>query len=174
MNGKKTYLAALAAFVTALCAYLADGMDFKAALTLAFQAVFAATIRHGISARVRVEVNEGSTVGIGAMTTHLKCAPLAIVAALGLAFCCAGCSGPGGVSLALDPTGGVCIVRDGYALCYNPATKKMQARHQATGRVVVMEYDARSGDYTAALGSAEGTLVYTPTEGLRVQPGSGK
>ncbi len=49
MNGKKTYLAALAGVLGAAAGYYTGTLDMPAAIQLAFSAVAAATIRHGVS-----------------------------------------------------------------------------------------------------------------------------
>ena len=170
LSGKKTYIAAAFAFLAALCGYLADGMDWRQALQLAFTAIFAATLRDGIKQRVKVEVTAAETVGIGAADSgskfqRINCVPLACLAALLLAMTCAGCQY---ADLGLDPLRGVCAVsKDGqWSACWHPVTGRLTARHLGTGRTTVLEYNPRTRDYRAALSSAEGALVYSPDTGL--------
>lgn len=49
LNGNKTYLVALGGVLGALSGWLTGAMDPTEAARLAFEAVLAATIRHGIS-----------------------------------------------------------------------------------------------------------------------------
>lgn len=48
LKGKKTYITAIVAIVTALGAYLSDDMSSAEALQISFSAVMAAAIRNGI------------------------------------------------------------------------------------------------------------------------------
>ena len=49
LHGKKTYLASLAAILSAAGAYLAGDLALQDALQIAISAVLAATLRHGMA-----------------------------------------------------------------------------------------------------------------------------
>jgi len=48
LTGKKTYLAALAAILSAVGGYLSGSLDLAAALQLAFTGILSAALRNGI------------------------------------------------------------------------------------------------------------------------------
>jgi len=49
LKGKKTYITAIAALLSAFAGYISGDVTLSAALQLGFQAILAATIRGGIS-----------------------------------------------------------------------------------------------------------------------------
>lgn len=142
IHGKKTYLAALAAVLTAWGGYFAGSLDFAAAVQATVTAVLAATLRHGITTRA-------------AFLLPLACAVLLL---------------PSCESVSVSPFSGVCVQQQGYRACYNPLTESGTVqRTDGTGGVQTLTYDRPTRTWRATWpdGSA---LVYDEAHGFRTEP----
>lgn len=109
MNGKKTYLTALAAVLTAWAAYFSGALALEEAVKATFAAVLAATLRHGIT-------SEG-------LRGVVRLLPL--LAVLTFAAALTSCA-----ALTVEP-GAVCAGTAGAQICWHPATRTWRAETPA-------------------------------------------
>lgn len=124
MHGRKTYLTAAAAALTAWAAFLSGNLSIAEAVQATFAAVLACTLRHGITTRAPL-------VLLGALT--FSCLPLLT-----------GCTGAGG-PVSADLLRGVCVKSGAWDICYNPLTETGTARlADGTGGTLRLTYDKRT------------------------------
>jgi hypothetical protein len=163
LAGKKTYLALLLAAAVAWLGFLQEGMTLKESLAATLTVLVLGGFRSALGPHgVPMTLKSGETL------QRLRGAGLMLACTLALAVSLSACTAPGGAGLAVDPLRGLCAVSGDWSACWHPLTKRVTATHRRDGRSVVLEYDARTGDYRGQLSSAEGALVYDSAAGLRL------